>query len=200
MMTEQIRGSIVRTLETTRPGRSVLRFYRRHRGRRDPRKPRVLCVGFQKTGTSSLGVALRRLGFSHYGYDPDFFAALQRGEIGRCVDFAAHFDSLDDLPWSHPTFIEAFRQRFPGARYVMLLRDEASWLRSYFNYFGPRLTREEALDRLRTHNARVESLLAGEPHVLRMRICGGEGYDTLCPFLGIEPLQAPFPWVNRTPT
>lgn len=160
----------------------------------------MLCVGFQKTGTSSLGVALRRLGFSHYGYDPDFFAALQRGEIGRCVDFAAHFDSLDDLPWSHPTFIEAFRQRFPGARYVMLLRDEASWLRSYFNYFGPRLTREEALDRLRTHNARVESLLAGEPHVLRMRICGGEGYDTLCPFLGIEPLQAPFPWVNRTPT
>lgn len=188
---------VVRFLEQSHTGRAILRAYRRRANPRDPAKPRVLCVGFQKTGTSSFGRAMRRLGFAHYGHDRDLEARLAEGDVERCLDFAAHFDSLDDRPWSMPAFVEAYRRRFPGTRYVLLERDERQWLRSYFAYFGPCCDEAEALRRLRDHRARMLELLADEPHVLRMDICSGEGFETLCPFLSVPEPDAPFPWENR---
>jgi len=159
----------------------------------------VLCVGFQKTGTSSFGRAMKQLGFSHFGYDRDLAAAAARNDIGRCLEFASNFDSLDDLPWSTPEFVAAFRIRFPGSRYVFLDRDEQHWLRSYFAYFKTSCTEAEALARVREHRLKILDLLADEPHVLRMNICAGEGYEKLCPFLGIPVPDIPFPWENRGP-
>jgi len=197
MLTDRLLPPVVRALERSRLGRASLRTYRRWTNPRDPAKPRVLCVGFLKTGTSSFGRAMRRLGFGHYEFDLDLVTALARGEIERCLAFAAHFDSLDDLPWSAPEFVAAYRRRFPGTRYVLLERDERSWMRSYFAYFRPSCTEEEALARLRGHQARMLELLADEPYLLRMDICAGEGYAKLCPFLGVPVPDAPFPWENR---
>jgi len=197
MVTDLLLPPMVRTLERSRLGRAALRGYRRWTRPRDPAKPRVLCVGFQKTGTSSFGIAMRTLGFSHYGYDPDLEHVLRDGDVERCVAFAGHFDSLDDLPWSMPEFVAAYRARFPAARYVLLERDETEWLRSYFGHFGPCCTPEEALRRLRNHQARMLDLLAGEAHFLRLNICAGEGYEKLCPFLDVSVPAGAFPWENR---
>jgi hypothetical protein len=199
MVTGLLLSQIVGTLERTRLGRAALRSYRRWSRPLDPEKPRVLCVGFQKTGTSSFGAAMRQLGFSHYGYDRDMARNLQDGDVESCLEFASYFNSLDDLPWSTPEFVVAHRRRFPAARYVMLERDETAWLRSYFGYFGNRCTPAEALRRLRDHQSRILDLLAGQQHLLRMNICAGEGYEKLCPFLGVPVPVAPFPWENRGP-
>lgn len=179
--------------------RAALRGYRQLSRPLDPLKPRVLCVGFQKTGTSSFGVAMQHLGFSHYGYNRYLARILQEGDVESCLEFASHFNSLDDLPWSTPEFVDAYRRRFRAARYVMLERDEMAWLRSYFGYFGERCTPEEALRRLRDHQSRILDLLAGEEHFLRMNICAGEGYEKLCPFLGVPVPATPFPSENRGP-
>lgn len=199
MVTDRVVLPVLRTLERSRLGRAALRGYRRWSRPLDPAKPRVLCVGFQKTGTSSFGFAMHDLGFSHYGYDRDLARSLQDGDVERCLEFASHFNSLDDMPWSTPEFVAAYRRRFPAARYVMLERDETQWLRSYFGYFGERCTPAEALRRLRDHQSRILELLAGEEHFLRMNICAGEGYEKLCPFLGVPVPVSPFPWQNRGP-
>ena len=81
MAYDRILGPIVRAMETTRPTRTALRGFRQWRSHRDGSRPRVLCVGFQKTGTSSFGVAMRQLGFSHYGYDRDLQRALREGDV-----------------------------------------------------------------------------------------------------------------------
>lgn len=81
----------------------------------------------------------------------------------------------------------------------MLERDESQWLRSYFGYFGERCTPAEALRRLRDHQSQMLAILAGEEHFLRMNICAGEGYEKLCPFLGVPVPISPFPWQNRGP-
>lgn len=198
MVADRLLPPVVRLFERSRPGRACLRAYRQWANPRDPRKPRVLCVGFQKTGTTSFARALRQLGFSHFGYDPDLHRALRNGNIERCLAFAGNFDSLDDLPWSEPAFVAAFQKRFPDARYVLLEREESQWLRSYFAFFKPDCSEAEALRRLRSHNARILELLSDEPHVLRMNVCGGEGYEKLCPFLGLPIPATPFPWENRT--
>jgi hypothetical protein len=195
-MTDQLLPPIVRLMERSHAGRASLRAIRWWRAGHDQSRARVLCVGFQKTGTSSFGRAMKQLGFSHYGYDRDLHHSLLRGDVDRCLRFAAHFDSLDDLPWSSPTFVAAYRDRYPASRYVLLERNEQDWLRSYFRYFGCVCTEQEALAGYRDHNRSVLDLLAGE-RLLRMNVCAGEGFEVLCPFLGIEAPRSPFPWENR---
>jgi hypothetical protein len=196
-ITGQLLPRLLRMLRRSR--RALLRSYRLFSQPLDSSKLRVLCVGFQKTGTSSFGVAMRHLGYRHYGYNRDLAWILQEGDVESCLEFASHFNSLDDLPWSTPEFVAAYRRRFPAARYVMLERDETTWLRSYFGYFGDRYTPEEALRRFRDHQSRILDLLVGVEHLLRMDICAGEGYEKLCPFLGIPVPDTPFPFENRGP-
>jgi hypothetical protein len=196
MACERLLVPVVRKLEKFRAGRSLLRFSRRLRYRRDPLKPRVLCVGFQKTGTSSVGVALRQLGFSHFGYDQDLEAARGLGDLERCLAWAEHFDSLDDLPWFSPDFVASYRLRFPGSRYVLLERDEQEWVQSYLRFFGAICSPQQALHRYRNHNTAMLNLLGNEPYLLRMNVCAGQGYEILCPFLGVPVLEEPFPWIR----
>lgn len=139
---------------------------------------------------------MRRLDFSHYGYDEDLEAAHARGDLKRCLAWAEYFDSLDDLPWFSPDFVIAYRNYFPGSFYVLLERDERSWLRSYLSFYGAICSPEEALLRYRNHHGRMLEILADEPNVLRLNICAGEGYVKLCPFLGIDIPNEPFPWVK----
>lgn len=196
MVTDRLLTPVVRMLERSRAGRAGLRWWRRPRSRRHPQRPRVLCVGYLKTGTSSFGAAMRRLGYRHYGYDRDLEACRAGGDLDRCLEWAANFDSLDDLPWLSPDFVAAFRTRFPVSRYVLLEREENDWLRSYLGFFGEVCPPDEALQRYRGHRARVIEILADEPHVLRLNVCAGEGYERLCPFLGVPVPNEPFPW-NR---
>lgn len=196
MVTDRLLPPVVRLLERSRPGRSCLRTVRRLRSHRNPDRPRVLCVGYVKTGTTSFGAAMRRLGFSHYGFDRDLEEARSRGDLDRCLDLAASFDSFDDLPWHSLDLVAAFRRRFPGSRYVLLERDEAEWLRSYLGFYGGICTPDEALRRYRHHRDRVLEVLVGEPDVLRMDVCAGEGYGKLCPFLGLPAPDEPFPRVR----
>jgi hypothetical protein len=196
MVIDRLLPPVVRFLERSRAGRTGLRWCRRLRSRRHPQGPRVLCVGYAKTGTSSFGEAMRRLGFSHYGYDRDLEDCRARGDLARCLDWAAHFDTLDDLPWFSPDFVGAFRRRFPGSFYVLLNRDEQEWLRSYFGFYGKVCSPAEAVRRYRDHREQVLDILADEPHVLQLDVCAGEGYERLCPFLGLPVPDEPFPWVK----
>jgi hypothetical protein len=195
MKSDQLLSPVVRALERHRAGRMALRHWRRHTRQFAPDKPRVLCVGYVKTGTTSFGLAMRQLGFSHCGYDKDLDHQLHDGNLEICLRWASYFNALDDLPWSSPRFIAAFRDRYPGTYYVQLIRDEPQWLTSYFNFFGPVCSSEEALQRLRSHQRQVKKILKDEPYVLQMNICAGEGYEKLCPFLGLPILDKEFPWL-----
>lgn len=195
MLSDSILEPMIRSLERSRPGRIALRTVRRWRSHVDPSHPRVLCVGYVKTGTTSFGQAMRQLGYSHYGYDPDLERCRKRGDLQTCLRWASHFNSLDDLPWSDPKFIEAYRQEFPNSYYVLLVRQEDEWLTSYFRFFGKHCSQDQALEKLRGHQGQTRRILRNEPHVLEMNICAGDGYEKLCPFLGLPIPAAPFPWI-----
>ena len=83
-------ASIVRAMEQSWPSREALRQYRSHRSHTDTQRPRVLCFGYRKAGTTSFDQAMRQLGFSHYGYDKDFKKALYKG--GLQVAYVMHRD------------------------------------------------------------------------------------------------------------
>ena len=197
-------------LDKTRSGRTLLRTIKQVRSRPSPERPKVLCIGYQKTGTTSFGAAMRCLGYSHYGHDGDLSKTLlQKGQIERCLTLAESFDSFDDLPWSHPALARAFSQRFSDAKYVLLERTEDEWYASYRAHLQRHrrnlptwitlpIGKTEAIQRYRDHNQQILAAIGGADNVLRMNVCAGEGYEKLCPFLGVPIPAGPFPVKNRT--
>lgn len=195
---------VVRTLERSSPGRAALRSIRRWRSRPILEFGKVLCIGNLKTGTSSFAAAMRRLGYSHYGFDHDMqHTWLPNGQIERCLRFAEAFDSFDDRPWSDPDLAGAFARAFPGSLFVLLERETGSWSeswRAHFRKLGQpvHLSNQELEQVYHEHNERILTAVGNHGPVLRMNICAGDGYELLCPFLRLPILREQFPLVNQT--
>ena len=106
------------------------------------RAPKVFGVGFHRTGTSSLGAALRELGYVVTGPkwldEPDL--------RGRVVDLALaatdEFDAFEDNPW--PVLYRELDRHCPGSKFVLTVRDTDEWLASVVRQFG---TAETAMRR-----------------------------------------------------
>jgi hypothetical protein len=146
---------------------------------------------------------MRRLGYAHFGFDYDMHHEwLQQGQILRCLKFAEGFDSFDDLPWSDPRLVAAFADYFPDSSYVLLKRDPTAWRdswRAHFRQLGQPVTEsdEELICHYHRHNEQVLQAIAGKGRLLCMNVCAGEGYEVLCPFLGLPILKEPFPRENQ---
>jgi hypothetical protein len=174
--------------------------------------PKVFGIGFHKTGTTSLGRALKLLGYRVCGpvgvRDPriaENAEDLALAEVDR-------YDAFQDNPW--PLLFRILDERYAGSRFVLTLRPPEEWIRSVVTHFGrgstpmrefiygrgrgsPRGNEAHYLRTYEDHNRRVLDYFSGrEEDLLVLRITEGEGWDRLCPFLD-EPVPAtPFPAAN----
>ena len=181
--------------------------------RNKPHKPRVICVGWHKTGTSTLGAALLRLGYSVLGCRLDAYYPLSAGDREAALRIADPFDALQDVPWA--ALYEHLDARFPGSRFILTVRDDDSWLRSAVRHFGdtpiplhgwlygdPSLEGNEDLylARYRRHNDDVRRYFADRcDDLLIMDLAAGNGWQELCAFLDEPVPYAPFPRENAGP-
>lgn len=179
------------------------------------RKPKVFGIGFHKTGTKSLAGALRALGYSVHGpdwvHDIDACANL-RALYSKALAVVPDYDAFQDNPW--PLLWRPLAERFPNARFILTVRDEAQWLESALRYFGAQSTPMRRLiygneagspvnnetiyiARYRQHNAEVRKAFVGSQRLLELNIAGGESWEPLCDFLGHAVPALPFPHANR---
>ena len=167
---------------------------------------KVFGIGLSRTGTSSLTVALAHLGFHSY-------------------HFPRSREMIDDLDAATDTSVAAwFRDldaSYPGSRFILTHRSlpewlescEALWDTSYnkFDSFTCGIHRQiygrEDFDRAafltayaRHHDQVLRHFAGRDRDLLLLDICAGEGWDRLCPFLGIDPPATPFPYLNRRAT
>ena len=176
-------------------------------------RPRVFCIGWHKTGTSTLGYALLELGYSVVGCRLDMVHPLRRGDFREVLDLAGDFDALQDVPWA--ALYRELDQRYPGSRFILTERNEDSWLRSASRHFGTTdvplhewlygagvLNGNEALyrERYARHNREVREYFRDRPEdLLVMNFAEGDGWDALCGFLGHERPAKRFPHANKGP-
>ncbi len=179
-------------------------------------KRKVFGLGLNKTGTTTLRIALERLGYQSGGHQGKLMQAYRRGQIDRILDYAQGFDCFDDWPW--PLIYPALFERFgDSARYVLTRRASADhWLTSIKNHaervYSKRNPRKmiygyefphgveshytAVYDR---HNRQVRAFFDRDDrrHLL-LETCWetGDGWPQLCGFLGEEPPDRPFPHVN----
>jgi Sulfotransferase domain len=174
--------------------------------------PKVFCIGFHKTGTTSLGSALRKLGYSVTGpngtKDPD----ISRNVYPMAFALVEQYDAFQDNPW--PIIYQDLDHRYPDSKFILTLRPADAWIRSQVRHFGTRETPmrkwiygagcpqgNEALyvERFERHNREVLSYFASRPgDLLVMDLVRGDGWDELCHFLEKPVPDIPFPHANQS--
>lgn len=87
-----------------------------------PRK--IFCVGFNKTGTTSLEAVLRNLGFrlgnqSAAEWLIDDWAVR---DFSNLIRLCATADAFQDIPFSLPFTFQALDQAFPGSKFILTVR------------------------------------------------------------------------------
>ena len=179
------------------------------------RRPKVFCIGFQKTGTTSLFAALTDLGYNTASViGRDLTAeALRENSARLCLEAAEQYDAVQDMPW--PLFFRELDTAYPGSKFVLTTREPTSWFGSIEKHFGnepdemqafiygddaafPAGNKDRYLEVFHAHNDAVKTYFYERPDdLLIMDLAKGDGWDTLCPFLECETPSTPFPTRNR---
>lgn len=172
---------------------------------------KVFCIGFHKTGTTSLAVALQTLGYRVTGpnrtEDPDIATNVYR----MAYDLVEKYDAFQDNPW--PILYKNLDRRYPGSKFIFTLRSTQSWITSQVKHFGRRETPmrqwiygvgcPEGNEAIYTrvydeHNQGVLEHFRGRPSdLLVMDLAKGDGWEKLCPFLDKPVPDIPFPHANK---
>ena len=176
-------------------------------------KPRVFCIGWHKTGTSSLGHALVQLGYSVLGCRLDMVHPLRQNDIDVALELAGQFDALQDVPWA--ALYAEIDQAFPGSRFILTEREEQSWLRSALHHFDSadiplhewlygegvmRGNEQLYLDRYRRHNREVRAYFTNrQDDLLVLDLAEGNAWTELCGFLRDPVPNRAFPHANKGP-
>jgi hypothetical protein len=174
---------------------------------------KVFGIGFHKTGTSSLGEALRVLGYRVTGPNGVHRKGMDGAmAMATTLELLPKFDAFQDNPWAM-LFREMDREA-PGSRFVLTVRPDEDWIRSVVGHFGPRSTpmrewiygvghgspvgnEDLYLERYRQHNRDVLRHFADRPDdLLVMDITRGDGWGVLCSFLERDVPDQPFPHSN----
>lgn len=183
---------------------------------------KVFGLGLSKTGTSSLAEALNQLGIRtiHYPCDESTFECLTNGRYRLPV--LEEYQGAVDIPVA--PFFAQLDAEYPESRFVLTVREPEAWLRSVelhwelmigwwhqypdFKRFQEFISacvygavgfsRDRFLYSYETHRRNVEHYFRDRPgDLLVLDICGGEGWEALCPFLGAEIPDTPFPHANE---
>lgn len=175
-------------------------------------KAKVFCVGFQKTGTTSMGAALEILGYrvtgGNWARDPE----VARVALQRALETAPLYDAFQDNPW--PLLYQEMDKAFPGSKFIMTIRPPEQWIKSAVKGFGagtspvrewiygegkgsPVGNEQTWLARYERHNREVLAYFAGrQDDFMVMDLAAGDGWEKLCRFLGQPVPDVPFPHAN----
>ncbi len=99
--------------------------------------PKVFCLGFHKTGTTSLEILLQNMGYQvaspYKNWDPRLTKMFEAGDLAELKGLTEKFDAFQDAPWF--LFYKEFDQWYPGSKFILTVRDSHSWWKSFANYF-----------------------------------------------------------------
>jgi hypothetical protein len=183
---------------------------------------KVFCIGFHKTGTSSLAAAFQMMGYSvcrRLGMlqdlipDKNVLELIRNNHYKEIFKASSSYDVFCDNPW--PLFYKELDEHYPNSKFILTIREEHSWLKSVLNYFknseteireiiygkaSPIDNEELYLKRYRKHNEEVQEHFKSRPKDLLIIDIEKEEdqWAILCRFLGKEIPNQAFPHQNKS--
>ena len=178
-----------------------------------PDMTKVIGVGFQKTGTTSLRDALRVLGYRVGDNNHQMLWPILHGNWARVFRKLQGFDAVEDNPW--PLIYKEIDAQIPGCKFILTVREPESWFQSVSRHIGdlrdpmhewvyglekglPKDHKANTLNAFEAHNAEVREHFRDRPNdLLVIDFTAGAGWSELCQFLGCEVPDVPFPHANN---
>ena len=109
------------------------------------KKDLIFCIGYNKTGTTSLYQSIVDLGFINYPRDMMGIAEFIMADvvikkwsvlydwIEKCID--NNIEVVKDVPFSLPGVWEKVYAKYPNAKYILSERDSPEqWYNSIYNF------------------------------------------------------------------
>lgn len=174
-------------------------------------KLKIFCIGFHKTGTKSLALALEHLGYRVTGPNGVLNPDISRDVYKLAFSNVEEYDAFQDNPW--PIIYKELDEKYPGSKFILTLRPTDSWIRSVLRHFGgahtpmrewiygvgcPRGNEAIYISTYERHNREVLAYFSERPaDLLVLRLTEGDGWEKLCRFLGKEVPDIPFPHLNK---
>ena len=183
---------------------------------------KVFCVGFQKTGTSSIGAALGILGHRvHNGFrfnQPGKVQIEPPVSLAKLADIALpmvpRFSAFQDNPWC--LLYRELDEAFPGSRFILTRRARRDWYQSLLRHFGETESAmfqfiygcntaasappEHFLAHYDAHNQAVLRHFRARPNDLLVLDLETANWDPLCAFLQCrKPVFRAYPHRNAAP-
>ena len=185
---------------------------------------KIFCIGLNKTGTTSLHQAFEILGLKsvHFVDDKgnnikDIIQEnyLAGNDILKGLEGYDAFTDWDNSRNSVEIFKE-FDKQYPESKFILNTRELNSWLDSRENHVKRnQATKEKNPDaditwlevdregwemQFRSHHDEVYKYFDGRnDDLLVIDVTNGDGWELLCPFLGVERPKVPFPKRNVAP-
>lgn len=172
---------------------------------------KVFCIGFHKTGTTSLGNALEILGYRVCGVQRQLLAPIIQDDFSQVIEVVKQFDAFKDNPW--PLIFKQLDDQFPDAQFILTVRSAQDWMLSVVNHFGKKTTpmrewiygngaplgnEKIYLKKYVMHNENVMHWFSNRKQkLLVMDISAGDGWQVLCEFLGAIIPKTEFPFKNK---
>lgn len=174
----------------------------------------IFCIGLNKTGTLSLHKAISELGFhaAHHSYKGQLISELIQANLDTGKPALHGMDELDCILDFYPTYFRTLHEQYPGSKFILTTRDKAEWIQSRTlhvqrnqkdpDYRGGwlRVEQDAWSAEWDHHHTEVLRYFGHMSNFLVVDICSGEGYQVLCPFLGVPQPEGRFPHINKTPS
>lgn len=176
-------------------------------------RPKVVGVGLNKTGTTTLAQCGRIFGYRTSGYDRELLREVKKGDLTRVWEVFDEFDFFEDWPW--PLLYREIDERHPGTKFVLTTRSSPeTWLSSLdqhslrssplkhcrrlaYGHAYPKGREAEYLETYERHNAGVREHFADREDLLEICWEQGDGLEKLGRFLGQPGSDAAVPHANR---
>ena len=174
---------------------------------------RIFNIGLNRAGTTSFTEGLNLLGIpsAHHKHDGVclYDSMVRNGRAGRqLLHGLDQYQGFSDF--GARNLYRFLDQQYPYSKFILTIRELESWLDSRERKVEKNLSSPHyhhsfrSVDREGWTKHRAEYLAELERHfsrrpgdLLSIDIPAGEGWEKLCPFLGMSAPDVPFPYKNR---
>ena len=170
-------------------------------------RPRVFCIGLNKTATSSLHAAFLILGYRslHKSYiaQKKFHKAIMKNK--KLLHYMQDYDVFSDYPYFR--YFKELDMQYPGSKFILNTRDREQWVQSRiahdtrwnkkYPHKTPRPVDEEQAEKLRNFfdavHRDIRDYFKDRDDFLEYDVTVGDAWDKLCSFLSVPVPSEKFP-------
>ena len=186
---------------------------------------KIFCIGQNKTGTTSMAVALNDLGYSVLRVK-DFPTGLIQdcldGNYDKVLSCTKEKEAFEDRPFNIMSVYKFLYSYWPNAKFILTIREKESWWNSVYNWLSvnrkPFRTEKERLSKIEVYKRHYETntfsknsfidyydnynkstidFFQNTNNFLVFNMFDGDGWDKLCHFLNKPIPDTIFPWKNK---